>query len=43
MTLAWLARHRRWGAIALPLLARLYVRQRLAEISQAPAQEEVSR
>src|SRR3954454_8858750 len=25
LTLALLARHRRWGAIALPLLARLYV------------------
>ena len=27
VTLALLARHRLWGAIALPLLARLYVRQ----------------
>jgi hypothetical protein len=28
VTLALLARHRLWGAIALPLLARLYVRRR---------------
>jgi DDE superfamily endonuclease len=28
VTLALLARHRRWGAIALPLLARLYVRRK---------------
>ena len=27
-TLAWLARHPAWGAIALPLLARLYVRRK---------------
>jgi hypothetical protein len=27
VTLAWVARHRRWGAIGLPLLARLYVRR----------------
>jgi hypothetical protein len=27
VTLAWLAPHPRWGAIALPLLARLYVRR----------------
>jgi len=26
VTLAWIARHRSWGSIALPLLARLYVR-----------------
>jgi DDE superfamily endonuclease len=28
VTLAWLAPHRLWGASALPLLARLYVRQK---------------
>ncbi len=28
VTLAWLAPHRLWGTIALPLLARLYVRQK---------------
>jgi DDE superfamily endonuclease len=28
VTLAWVVRHPRWGAIGLPLLARLYVRQR---------------
>jgi hypothetical protein len=28
VTLAWLARHERWGTIALPLLARLYVREK---------------
>jgi len=28
VTLALLARHRRWGSIALPLLARLYVRRK---------------
>jgi DDE superfamily endonuclease len=28
VTLAWLAQHRLWGAIALPLLARRYVRQK---------------
>src|SRR5947209_6372599 len=27
VTLAWLARHPLWGSLALPLLARLYVRQ----------------
>ena len=26
VTLSWIARHRSWGTIALPLLARLYVR-----------------
>ena len=26
VTLAWIGRHRSWGSIALPLLARLYVR-----------------
>jgi hypothetical protein len=26
VTLAWIARHRSWGSIALPLLAKLYVR-----------------
>jgi hypothetical protein len=26
VTLAWIAKHRKWGSIALPLLARLYVR-----------------
>lgn len=26
VTLAWIAKHRSWGSIALPLLARLYVR-----------------
>jgi hypothetical protein len=28
VTLAWLARHPLWGAIGLPLLARMYVRQK---------------
>jgi hypothetical protein len=28
VTLAWVARHPLWGAIGLPLLARLYVRQK---------------
>jgi DDE superfamily endonuclease len=28
VTLAWVVPHRLWGAIALPLLARLYVRQK---------------
>lgn len=28
VTLAWLTRHPTWGAIALPLLARLYIRAR---------------
>jgi DDE superfamily endonuclease len=28
VTLAWIVPHRLWGAIALPLLARLYVRQK---------------
>jgi hypothetical protein len=28
VTLAWLAPHRLWGTIALPLLARLYIRQK---------------
>ena len=28
VTLAWLAPHRLWGIIALPLLARLYIRQK---------------
>ncbi len=28
VTLAWLARHPAWGTIALPLLARLYVRRK---------------
>ena len=28
MTLAWVVRHPRWGAIGLPLLALLYVRQK---------------
>jgi hypothetical protein len=28
VTLAWLARHPTWGTVALPLLARLYVRQK---------------
>lgn len=28
VTLAWLAGHARWGTIALPLLARLYVREK---------------
>jgi hypothetical protein len=28
VTLAWLACHPRWGTIALPLLARLYIRQK---------------
>ena len=28
VVLAWLGRHPRWGTIALPLLARLYVRKR---------------
>ena len=28
VTLAWLGRHTRWGTLALPLLAALYVRQK---------------
>src|SRR5438128_3874004 len=28
VTLAWVVRHRLWGAIGLPLLARLYVRRK---------------
>ena len=28
VTLAWIVRHARWGAIGLPLLARLYVRHK---------------
>jgi hypothetical protein len=28
VTLAWVVRHPQWGAIALPLLARMYVRQK---------------
>src|SRR5437899_1431969 len=28
VTLAWVVRHRWWGAIGLPLLARMYVRQK---------------
>ena len=28
VTLAWLAQHRLWGTIALPLLSRLYIRQK---------------
>lgn len=28
VTLAWVVRHRLWGAIGLPLLARMYVRQK---------------
>jgi hypothetical protein len=34
VTLAWLAPHRRWGTLALPLLARLYVRQK--DVAQLP-------
>jgi hypothetical protein len=35
VTLAWLASHRRWGTIALPLLARLYIRQK--DLPKVPA------
>lgn len=35
VTLAWLAPHRHWGAIALPLLARLYVRRK--DVPKLPA------
>jgi DDE superfamily endonuclease len=35
VTLAWLVRHARWGSLALPLLARLYVRsQDVARLPQ---------
>ncbi len=34
VTLAWLAPHRLWGTIALPLLARLYVRQK--DVAKVP-------
>lgn len=34
VVLAWLAPHPRWGAIALPLLARLYVRR--GEVAKLP-------
>jgi hypothetical protein len=34
VTLAWLARHRLWGVLALPLLARLYVRR--TDVAELP-------
>jgi hypothetical protein len=36
VTLAWVVRHRLWGAIALPLLARLYVRRKDIDGQQLP-------
>jgi hypothetical protein len=36
VTLAWLAPHRLWSTIALPLLARLYIRQK--DLPKVPAQ-----
>jgi hypothetical protein len=37
VTLAWLAPHRLWGTIALPLLARLYIRQK--DLAQIPPKQ----
>jgi DDE superfamily endonuclease len=36
VTLAWVVRHPRWGTIGLPLLARMYVRQKDVEAQLLP-------
>lgn len=42
VTLAWLVRHPLWGALALPLLARLYVRQKDIEAQQLSGRRRVT-
>src|SRR5947209_7147310 len=42
VTLAWVVRQRLWGAIGLPLLARLYVRRKDIEAQQLKAVRGVS-
>src|SRR5262245_44475385 len=37
VTLAWLAPHWRWGTMALPLLARLYIRQK--DLAKVPPKQ----
>jgi hypothetical protein len=42
VTLAWVVRHRLWGAIGLPLLARLYVRQKDIDAQRLTATRQVT-
>jgi hypothetical protein len=42
VTLAWVVRHRLWGAIGLPLLARLYVRRKDIDAQLLPALRHVT-
>jgi hypothetical protein len=37
VTLAWIVRHPRWGALGLPVLARLYVRRK--DVPRVPARQ----
>ena len=42
VTLAWVVRHRLWGAMGLPLLARLYVRRKDIDAQLLPALRQVT-
>jgi hypothetical protein len=42
VTLAWVVRHHLWGAIGLPLLARMYVRRKDIDAQQLPFLRQVT-